>query len=547
MSTRLKVSETPRKFLALVMAYATILGTTPAFAHSSFERTATPIKHLVIIFQENISFDHYFGTYPVALNPKGEPEFHARPGTPTVNGLMENLLTNNPNLSAGNGASATNPFRLDRSQAATADQNHNYGPEQAAAHFGLMDLYPVSVGTAGPPPNAPPQIVTTTGLTMGYFDGNTVTALWNYAQYFAMSDNSYDTTFGPSTPGLLNLVSGQTNGVQQVINGTGSETDGGNGTLSVIGDPDPLNDVCSAPTRNQVQMGSKNIGDLLTDAGVTWGSFMGGFDLTATNSNGTTGCLRSSTSAYTGTTADYIPHHAFFQYWTSTANPNHTRPKSISEIGRDGQANHEYDINDFYAAVKHGNFPAVSFLKAPAYQDGHAGYSDPLDEQTFVVNTINFLEKTSDWDSTAVVILYDDSDGWYDHQLGPVVNQSTSPADLLSGPGACGDGSSALPGIDSSNPHAQGRCGYGPRQPLLVISPWAKENFVDNTVTDQTSVLRFVEDNWLGGERIGQGSFDSLANPITQMFDFGHRRRDDGILFLDPTSGELVRNFGHGW
>jgi len=537
MFKRLRRSEAPRRFLAVVMTYLTILGTTPAYANSSFSRTTTPIKHLVVIFQENVSFDHYFGTYPKAANPKGEPSFFARPDTPTVNGLAGVLLNNNPNLlNAGNGTGATNPFRLDRSQAATADQGHNYGPEQAAAHFGLMDLFPLNVGAAGPPPNAPPQIVTTKGVNLGYYDGNTVTALWNYAQHFAMSDNSYDTVFGPSTPGLMNLVSGQTNGVTTVLNGTGSETDGGSGTLTVVGDPDPVGDVCSAPTRNQVQMGGRNIGDLLNDAGVSWGAFMGGFDLTVKNSNGTTGCFRSSTSAFTGTSADYIPHHAFFQYYASTANPTHARPGSVSEIGHDGAANHQYDLNDFYKAVKNGDFPAVSFLKAQAYQDGHAGYSDPLDEQVFIVNVINFLQKAPEWDSTAVVILYDDSDGWYDHQLGPIVNQSTSPADALTGPGACGDGSTALPGIDSGNPHAQGRCGYGPRQPLLVISPWAREDFVDNTVTDQTSVLRFIEDNWLGGQRIGGGSFDAYANSITQMLDFKHGR--NGRLFLEPLSGE---------
>jgi phospholipase C len=398
------------------------------------------------------------------------------------------------------------------------------------------------VGTAGPPPNAPPQIVTTKGLTMGYYDGNTVTALWNYAQHFAMSDNSYNTVFGPSTPGLLNLVSGQTNGIAQILNGTGSETDGGNGTLTVIGDPDPVADVCSAPTRNQVQMAAKNIGDLLNAAGVSWGSFMGGFDLTLTNGNGTTGCARSSTSAYTGTTGDYIPHHAFFQYYASTLNAKHTRPASVGEIGHDGVANHEYDLNDFFHAVKEGNFPAVSFLKAQSYQDGHAGYSNPLDEQTFVVKVINFLEHSEEWDETAVVIAYDDSDGWYDHQMGPIVNQSTSPADALTGAGACGSGSAALPGVDSTNPHAQGRCAYGPRLPLLVVSPWAKENFVDSTVTDQTSILRFIEDNWLEGQRLGGGSFDGLADSITQMFDFKrhHRDRDDedNRLFLDPTTGE---------
>ena len=141
-----------------------------------------------------------------------------------------------------------------------------------------------------------------------------------------MSDNSYNTTFGPSTPGLLNLVSGQTSGVTATLNGTGNETDDGNGGFTVIGDPDPIGDVCSAPTRGQVTLGGKNIGDLLNEAGVSWGSFMGGFDITAKNANGTTGCMRSSVSEFTGTVVDYIPHHAFFQYHTSTANPQHTRP-----------------------------------------------------------------------------------------------------------------------------------------------------------------------------------------------------------------------------
>ena len=63
-------------------------------------------------------------------------------------------------------------------------------------------------------------------------------------------------------------------------------------------------------------------------------------------------------------------------------------------IGKEGDgANHQYDTDDFFAAVRAGNFPAVSFVKAPAYQDAHAGYSDPLDEQTWVVTVINFLEQ----------------------------------------------------------------------------------------------------------------------------------------------------------
>jgi len=517
----------------LTMTLALGPSVTPAFASSAkpvskptASATATPIQHLVVIFQENVSFDHYFGTYPNALNPKGEPKLKAAANTPSINGLTNTLLNNNPNLNPANGVGASNPFRLDRSQAVTPDQDHNYTAEQQAFDAGLMDLFPLHASSGG-------------NEVMGYFDGNTVTGLWNYAQSFAMSDNSYGTTFGPSTPGLLNLVSGQTNGVTATLNGTGNEVSGGSdGSLTVIGDPDPIGDVCSNPTRNQVTMGSRNIGDLLSAAGVTWGSFMGGFNLTVVNPNGTTGCGRSSVNVVDGVaTADYIPHHSFFNYYTSTSNPNHTPPASVAEIGNAGQANHQYDLQDFYTAAAAGNLPAVSLLKAQAYQDGHAGYSDPLDEQTFLVNTVNFLEALPTWSSTAVVIMYDDSDGWYDHQIAPIVNTSTGPADALTGPGACGTAATALPGVNPANAHALGRCGYGTRQPLLVISPWARPNFVDHSVTDQTSIIRFVEDNWLGGQRIGQGSFDALANSINQMFNF-RKIRHDGTLFLNPSTGE---------
>jgi phospholipase C len=505
------------------------------------KETKTPIKHIVVIFQENVSFDHYFATYPHAVNPAGEPEFHARKDTPTINGLSGPLLHRNPNsLAVGNGPDATGPFRLGRTQVATADQDHAYGPEQAAANFGLMDLFPRSVGSAGSPPNAPPPMVKTKGLTMGYFDGNTVTAYWNYAQHFAMSDNSHGTTFGPSTPGAINVVSGQTNGAVDALNGTGDEIDGGSGSLTMFGDPDPVGDKCSISTRNQVRMAGRNIGDLLNEAGVTWGGFMGGFDLTVKNPNGTTGCFRTSVSKHSGTALDYIPHHAWFQYYKSTANPEHTRPSSIEEIGHKGAANHQYDMNDFYAALKAGNLPAVSFLKAQGFQDGHAGYSNPLDEQEFVVTVVNAIEKSAEWNSTAIVVMYDDSDGWYDHQLGPIVNQSSTAADALTGPGKCGDGSTALPGIDEANKHAQGRCGYGPRLPFLVISPWARENFVDHMVTDQTSVIHFIEDNWLAGKRIGGGSFDEIANSIEQMFDFS-KMRTGSALILDAKTGEPVK------
>src|SRR5580698_6538685 len=147
-----------RPFVSLLavqfLIFGLLVGPTPVRAQSG--NSITPIKHLVVIFQENISFDHYFGTYPVATNPEGEPAFTALEGTPSVNGLTDVLMTRNPNsVNTANGNGAVNPFRLDRSQAATSDQNHNYTPEQMAFHGGMMDLFPSSTGTAGPPPTPP--------------------------------------------------------------------------------------------------------------------------------------------------------------------------------------------------------------------------------------------------------------------------------------------------------------------------------------------------------------------------------------------------------
>ena len=489
---------------------------------------ATPIKHLVVIFQENVSFDHYFGTYPNAANITGEPQFEARPGTPAVNGLTPQLLSSNPN--ATNPANANipmgaNPFRLDITQAVTCSQDHNYMPEQLAFDGGMMDNFPQATGD-GLEGNCPTYAYGhLNGIVMGYYDGNTVTALWNYAQAFAMSDNSYGTTFGPSVPGALNLISGLTYPVTP-SGPTGHVVAMKKGVGTLIDNLDPTGDVCSSGVT--VSMGGKNIGRLLNEKRVTWGWFEGGFDLTLKNSDGSTGCARNHLGPMGMTVTDYASHHEPFQYFAATANLTHKRPNSVHNIGtsNDGGAKHQYDIHDFFDALAANNLPSVSFLKAPRYQDGHPEHSSPLLEQQFLVSVINQLESSRFWPTMAIIINWDDSDGWYDHQMSPTVNPSQTPADILSGPGICGSGT-PLKGI-------QGRCGYGPRIPLMVISPYAKSNFVDHTLTDQSSILRFIEDNWRTG-RIGGGSFDAIAGSINNMFNF---HTTTPPLFLDPNTGE---------
>ena len=313
-----------------------------------------------------------------------------------------------------------------------------------------MDLFPEFTGTAGPPPGAPPA-ATTKGLVMAYFDGNTLGTYWSYAQENALNDNSWTTVFGPRPRrGAINLISGQTNGFASTNKGDGGTFStshaipDGTGGLTMIGDTDPLGDVCSTAADQNLMLG-KNIGDLLNGGSVSWGWFEGGFDLGVTNANGTTGCNRSTPQTVVNaqsTSTDYIPHHAPFQYYASTANPTHARPGSVAAIGKSGDpANHQYDTNDFFSTLSAGNLPAVTYLKAPAFQDGHAGYSNPIDEQSIRgVDVIGALQASQEWASTAVVIAYDDSDGWYDHQAPPIVNPSTSAADGLNGAGLCNDG-----------------------------------------------------------------------------------------------------------
>jgi phospholipase C len=503
--------------------------------------TTTPIKHVVVIYDENISFDHYFGTYPKAANSDGA-SFTAATGTPTpVNLMSDDLLTRNPN--------EFNPFRLTPSQAVTCDQNHSYGPEQQAADGGRNDkavqfTSSDSCGIGG--------AFSKIGLTMGYFDGNTVTALWNYAQNYSLNDHSFSSTFGPSTPGALNLIAGQTHGMKAVDPHTGAVQSSSifvsSPDASHVGtdtdDADPAFDDCSGNGHTSSislgEMSGTNVGDLLNAKSVSWGWFQGGFAPT-TSYSASTGALAKCNSAHADVAGsksrDYVPHHDPFQFYRSTANPHHLPPTSTAEIGQTDQANHNYDLSDFSAALQSGVLPAVSFLKPAAYQNGHAGNSDPIDEQHFLVSEINAIEKSKYWSSTAIVVAYDDSDGWYDQLGSPILNGSDDPLiahELVGDQPEC---------VSAAKSQAVGildgykdRCGPGTRQPLLVISPYARSNFIDSTPTEQASILAFIENNWRTG-RIGGGSFDARAGSLDAMFDF---TATSGIRLLLGRNGAVA-------
>ncbi|WP_024509403.1 alkaline phosphatase family protein [Bradyrhizobium sp. ARR65] len=535
--------------------------------------TRTPIKHVVIIIPENRTFDNYFGTYPHAANIPGEqswvgvpaPKFMARPDTPAVNGLTPTLLQDNPNRSLI--AGPANPTRLGPADAYTCSNDNGYTAEQEAYDGGRLDRFPQSTSGGG-------KGCAVDGSTiMNYYDGNTVQALWNYAQHYSMSDNSFSTNYGPTVPGHANIVSGNTHGIiiHDPKNPAHPDTTGfyvnpadGSITLTEANLPGYLDDCGSGRT---FEFTGKNVGDLLNEKNVTWGYFQGGFLPTTPatfDANGkmlTPAVCASQHVAHqveiNGITYDvqnptitpgpdiHLPQKDYstgvtpFMHYASTRNPHHLRPSSPAMIGKTDQANHQYDISDFYTALAYGSLPSVSYVKAPIYQYGHPGLSDPLTEQAFIVQVINALQTSSYWKDTAVIIVWDDSDGLYDHVMPPVLTQSATSADALFGTGNCG---TPQPGADGA------RCGLGPRQPLLVISPWAKSNFVDHTVTQQASVLRFIEDNWKLGfidgpvaPPAGTGSVDRHANSIANMFDF-ERGPNMHRLVLDPVTGAVVDN-----
>lgn len=649
-----------KRLSALIAALALVAGLTASVSlasnhHSEHEHHGdhqvvfgssnprTPIRHVVEIFQENVSFDHYFGTYPHAANSDGV-NFKALPHTPAVDGLppatasslppslrhSSNLLTSNPNLAP--------PRRLDSNAVGlggdaggqlTCDQDHNYSDEQKSFDGGLMDKFVESVGTGGG--NTPFGTPCNKETVMDYYDGNTVTGLWNYAQHYAMSDNSYGTTFGPSSPGAINLISGNTGNVDMAHTANSPSiatlaspnadlTADGKGGYSLTSDAQPYWDDCS--TRDAVALSGKNIGDQLNAAGLSWGWFEGGLRPTTSYNAAleATGHSGQPTSTFIpdefkaaefnkavphssnqglcnavtpigealggtgqwGYKDDYIPHHSSFDYYASTANPHHLVVPAnskghdtlagLAKIGTDTQSyvggvpqfdtpNHNYDMSDFdqlVTAISNHEMPAsalpaVSFLKAPGFQDGHAAYSDPADEQEFVAHTINEIMNTPDWRHTAIVINYDDSDGWYDHANPGVVNPSLSPADNLTNTtmsvpasGQCG------PKPQSTEPLAgeQGRCGFGPRLPMLVVSPYAKSNYVDHSLSNQASTINFVEYNW--HLPAIAGSFDQAQEKVDKsehvpfdlagMFEFDGR--SNSRLPLSPLTGEPVAEEG---
>jgi phospholipase C len=450
----------------------------------------TPIKHLVIITLQDQSFDRYFGIYPHAKNPSGEHRFVPAKNTPHVDGFTPALLTHNPNLS--------NPYRM-APQEPTCDLGYGVHAQKRSYNHGLNNRfiwqdYDTSSGISDD--GCFPQSV------MGYYDGNTVTALWNYAQRYAIADHLFASDYTTEAGGMINLIAGTSKGVMPKVSPGVSNQD-----FLIQNNPPRYDDASQG--RFKVSLTTANIGNLLNRRNVTWGYFVGGFRPSGYTESGRALFSGQSINHQGSVIKDYDPISDPFQYFPSTANPHHAAPESTAMIGHSDQAHHQYDLDALWQALADKQLPAVTFVGPKTAQNGRVGFSSPLDEQQFIVSTVNRLMSSQAWPSMAVMLVWSYSDGWYDHVTPP------------------------------NAPKGMAGTGYGPRLPFILISPWAKHNFVAHQSLDIGSVLRFAEYNWRLGY-LGQHSADRFAHSLLNMFDFKHTPHITPQL-MNPVTGEVKK------
>ncbi len=418
-------------FAALALVVAALLTSAPARPAAGKHHGS--IKHVIVIFQENRSFDHYFGTYPFAEG------FIARAGTP----IPDNLLGYPSSDRYQHNLLPLRRITDDR----TLDLPHDQATMVAEYNQGRMDQFVQRQKTGA-----------TRELVMSYYDYASVPHYWHYAQRYALADHYFSSVMGSSTPAALFVASAQSH---------------------VDGNPFPEGDICNEKGKPTVPQRDAddipNVGTALSAAGVTWGWYQGGFAECPDPEN-----------------LGYDAHHNPFQYFTETADLEHAGAKN------------QHDLDDFYAALRDGTLPQVAYLKADRRRNEHPGYSSISGGRDFVVRTLNAIMESDAWESTVVILTFDESGGWYDHVPPPQV---------------------VLEGRER---------GLAPRVPTLVISPFARSNYISHQIFDHASVVRFIEETFVG-PHAHLNARDQAANDLSDMLDLGQR---NAALILDPDTGK---------
>ena len=522
------VTVAPRSSDAVAKYTVDVASSSYLTTNQKLELLRKHIKYVFVLFQENRSFDFYFGTYP------GADGLFTKPAASTP-GFNQPLV-----LTSGD-VGKISPFKIPQSIETAGGSTVLLYPEDTDSvnhsHVGIdakLDLDQNDIahndryafveqgltGTlsadgstyTGPLPTEQQQ--QKGELVMGHVDCDTAPFLWNYADRFTLFDHFFDTVIGPSTPNAIAMIAGQSGVTQWVkhpelasnVNMTGA-------ALPVTADPNPFwgsaLDVFTPPAQKQPvdnpggvstnpasnltfatlplsfmgeQIGNItaqdnnpvfDLGDVQQDivkiAGdhnlpVNWGWFQEGYDHEPTD----------PTSA--ATNLDYIAHHNAPQYFGYEANNPSETKKHLKGLG------------DFYTAIKANALPArggVFYVRggygnidgltprspSPAVEaafpgnDDHPGYSDAQISEALLADSINAIASSKYWPESAIIITYDETDGLFDH---------------------------TQPKIRSFDP-----LGYaldqGPRIPAIVISPYSKVHVISHEPTEHGSIIKFID------------------------------------------------------
>ena len=425
------------------------------------------IKHVIIIFQENRSFDSYFGTYAGA---DGIPMHN---GVPTV-------CVPDPQTTQ-----CVRPY-LDH-------QDRNGGGPHAAVNSaadvngGKMDGFIAQAERGRRGCTDPTNPACTHGAqvdVMGYHDQSDIPNYWAYAQHFVLQDRMFESVHSWSFPSHLFLVSGWS---------------------ANCGDPtNPMS--CSSALMPQ-------------DRHVA-GAKVGGGKAQST-----------SAAPFAWTDLTYLLHKdgvswVYYLDHGGIGDAGHSGPgvpviwnvlPGFTDVHQDGQTANLQDLTNYFAAARAGTLPAVSWI-VPDASDSEHPPNLVSTGQSYVTSVINAAMQSPDWKSTAIFLTWDDWGGFYD-QVAP-------------------------PTVDS--------LGYGIRVPALVISPYAKSGYIDHQTLSYDVYLRFIEDDFLGGQRLDpktDGRPDSrptvredapqLGNLIND-FDFTQQPRAPMVLPVQPKTTLLA-------
>ena len=454
-----------KQLLASIGAVVLLGASPPALSTRDIGALRAHVKHVFVIYQENRSFDSYFGSYPGADNlATKEARAHGfRQYDPLGNRWVTPFRVRDPDLS---------------------DANHARPALIAKADGGAMDRFVSAEETFGLARGRQRDEARRFGLvTMAFEDCDTVPFLWKYARSFALYDHFFQAMYGPSTPGNIDLIAAQTGLTQLARNPAQAVDPSDNGPgVPVVNDEEPAFGPYygEVPAKTQVDQTYANV--LLTLAGTS-----------VVNARENASGIREDIAAIAKTGLPAVPwgwYQEGFGKGPGTATqayiPHHNAPQYFGYVHQNAYFwNGVHDLTELLPAIKAGTLGdrSVVFVKGgysnpfgwkpanpdPVVQshftgdDDHPGYSDSQISESMVATYVNAIARSKYWKDSAIFILWDDSEGYYDHVPPPKFERC---------------------------PDAQ-PCGDGPRVPALLISPFARSGVV-NSVSDHASFVKFL-------------------------------------------------------